>query len=276
MIRVNSTKVPFILSSLLLPTLPTLNMRNTPPTVLSEHESHSHSLELQQQRTAALSQATNIEDIKRLLEEGADPNVHCKGQRQILTDTVYRGDTRMLNHLLDAGADIEAEPYKGYPYSRALHAAVAKDNITMTRILLQRGAQVNVQPSHLIGGGTILHLATTNSNLKILTLLIEFGAFLDARDSYGQTALHSAVHLRGLNKKAPSYLSHQLAGEDKVQLLLAAGADPDAIDSDGYKADDYCPNTPAAKVIAAHREQAHALEAHCKIMEQELTVHGLR
>lgn len=68
----------------------------------------------------------------------------------------------------------------------ALHAAVAKENISLCKLLLTKGANVNaVQMSDV----TPLHSAVHRGNLELTKLLGENGAFIDMPMQNGDTAL---------------------------------------------------------------------------------------
>ena len=68
----------------------------------------------------------------------------------------------------------------------ALHAAVAKENISLCKLLLTKGANVNAAQMSDV---TPLHSAVHRGNLELTKLLVENGAFLDLPMQNGDTAL---------------------------------------------------------------------------------------
>jgi ankyrin repeat protein len=101
----------------------------------------------------------------------------------------------VLPLLVDRGARVDADPYRGTP----LIWAAVKDRIDTVRWLLNHGAPVNQRatfggPSH--GEGvTALHLVAQCGHLDMARLLIEKGADLTIRDAnHGGTPLGWAQH----------------------------------------------------------------------------------
>lgn len=89
---------------------------------------------------------------------------------------------------------------------------VGKVDRDLVDFAIERGAQVNVRSEH---GHTPLDIAVAHGNAAVVRSLLRHGADLETRDRYGNTPLLSAV----------------LAGSKAygiVNLLLDAGADPDA------------------------------------------------
>ena len=100
----------------------------------------------------------------------------------------------------------------------ALMLAALKGEMDVLRVLLARGAAVN--PS----GWTPLHYAASGDSLPAVQELLAHGAEVDAR---------APNHLR-----TPLMMAALHAGEDVIQALLKAGADPAARDRSGQTAAD--------------------------------------
>ena len=86
------------------------------------------------------------------------------------------------------GACLEARDKKGFA---SLHYAVYFEKIEVAKILIEYGSQIE---SICNEGQTPLHLAATIGNSEIVKHMIFHGAaYLEAKDGYGNTALHFAA-----------------------------------------------------------------------------------
>lgn len=148
----------------------------------------------------------NLEMVKFLLNRGANVDNQRQGGRTPLMDAVLIGsqDTCIVQHLLDAGADVQLQDENKLS---ALHFAQTEELID---ILVKKGACVNAVD---IDGSTALHHRVKQGvpNLPAVQKLIDAGAEVNAKDKYGNTPLKEAV--RGNNL-------------DLVSYLLTKGADP--------------------------------------------------
>ncbi|KAK2875038.1 hypothetical protein FQN49_001836 [Arthroderma sp. PD_2] len=141
----------------------------------------------------------NLEIAKLLLSRGASAAVG-----PLLVKPAANGKTRMVQLLLRAGADIEAEIMGKTP----LYAASAKGYTKITKLLLDKGA--NTESVNYINWRP-LYAASHNGHVWTVKALVEKGACLTAANNHGSTALHAA-----------SELGHACV----VKILLDAGADP--------------------------------------------------
>jgi ankyrin repeat protein len=113
----------------------------------------------------------------------------------------------VLPPLIERGAAIDADPYRGTP----LIWAAAKNRLATARWLLEHGAAVNRRatfggPSH--GEGvTALHLAAQDNHAEMARLLMEFGG-----DPTVEDALYSSSPL-GWAKHFGSHAVERLLGE---------------------------------------------------------------
>jgi cytohesin len=193
-------------------------------------------------------QANQPATVRRLLEKGADPNAH--GTSALLY-AVADGREPLVRLLLEHKADLEARILAPEPQGdwtvlfRALGAGHSPGDVEMTRLLLDAGANVNaraasgITPVHWVAirGAQIPSdwSSAFQRNLSAsLRLLLERQADVNARDSGGNTPLHYAVDA-GL--------------AEIVEILLAAGADPNAPGWNGGEETDWPP------LLAAIRQQ---------------------
>jgi ankyrin repeat protein len=161
-----------------------------------------------------------VEDVRRLLDAGADPNA----KHGILTEpaialAVEAESPQLVRLLARAGADVDAEDYGG---NAAIHEAARSGKPDLVRALIEVGADLNKPDG--ASQWTALMWATWYSCPQagtplrpgfheIVRELLAAGADPDRRARDGETALWFAAHL-----------DRREIGE----TLLAAGADPSA------------------------------------------------
>ncbi|KAK1457206.1 hypothetical protein CCUS01_01673 [Colletotrichum cuscutae] len=111
----------------------------------------------------------------------------CKEIRRALTRAIATGNTGTAQILLDTGMGID----DGYePDYTPLIAAVRRGQSRVIDFLLENGADIN-RESPLYGMKPI-HWAITSEREAIVQLLIQRGCDLGVRDASGQTPLHTA------------------------------------------------------------------------------------
>lgn len=125
------------------------------------------------------------------------------------------GFADVLRALLAAGADVNA---RNYAEITPLHVAATSGCANNVSVLLSAGADVHAVDNY---GDTALHMAARHGCAEIVTVLLQFEANVHAVNHDKRTPLLNALLLR-----IPGY-------DVVVQLLIAAGADVNAADSEG-------------------------------------------
>ena len=152
-----------------------------------------------------------VEVVRTLLAEGADPNQAAGDGMTALHWAAERGHAQVTRLLLSGGADVEAKTRVG-GYT-PLHLASRRGSASIARALLEAGADPHVTTANT--GVTPLHLAAEAvGGSEIVRILLGAGADVDAREtSSGQTPLMFAA-------------AYDRA--EAVAVLLRHAADPDA------------------------------------------------
>lgn len=183
------------------------------------------------------------EDVRILLEAGADPNAvqPTMGASYDAGCTpfhiaVVSGRAGLIRLLLEKGANISSR--KKDDGETPLITAVRIGRTDIIGLMLEAGGDVNASDDD---GTTALMYAATHTPrdpdraVDIATLLLAAGADPHARDANGNTALHWAAARRG--------------NTDLGALLVARGADPTALNNAGETPDRLCSESAAAQAV---------------------------
>ena len=161
---------------------------------------------------------SNLKEVRKLLKEGADPNVADKNGRIMLN---YVTDVRVARALLDHGADPKAKDRFGIA---PLHNVA---NIKIAKVFLDAGANPNAKDKFDIAP---LHLLVVDEVIKQVELLLKNDAKLNAREALD--GVIKQVELLFKNA-ADSDVRAKLSELRLTKLLLDKGADPNAKDRFG-------------------------------------------
>jgi ankyrin repeat protein len=199
----------------------------------------------------AARRAGNSRTVRLLLERGADATERNAAGVSPILAAAASGDVEAVHLLLDAGARADDFPESKQPGVTDVAAgmrtplmwAALHNNVRMARLLLERGADPN-QATYF---GNPLSHACWHDSFEAAELLIAHGANVNGRDTLANfTPLHWAA---GTESPRP----------DLVKLLLAHGADPNAVGGEPVGALALVPQTP--RLIAAKRGRTAIVDA---------------
>ena len=202
----------------------------------------------------AAARAGHVDILRQLLDAGATLTAVNRWNALPAHDAAMHS-ARALYYLLHAGTPIAARSSNN---QTLLHVAARTNNLQSLKVLLQPSQfckeeeqQQNVENEKWAAAfhqlldardrwnRTALHWTVLNGHKEALELLLAEGA---SPNSIVLPKYAKKTHLR---QETPLHTSYRLFGKDAVisQLLLQAGADPNALDQDGHLPSHYLPTT---------------------------------
>lgn len=184
---------------------------------------HEHSL----LTTAAL--AGQVEVARALLAAGANPCYRERSSRYALNHAAAQGSVELITLLLAAGADPMAHTNHGaYP----IHDAIWSGRTAAAVALIPCYKEIGYSPDGK-GNGYPVSMAISRGNREVLQAFLRAG--LDPNDPrFAREPLLTQAAKRN--------------DAEMLRMLLAAGADKNAADSQGKRAADYATG-PAAELL---------------------------
>ncbi len=199
--------------------------------------------------TTALHWAVNADDVELtelLIRAGARVSAANKAGATPLLLATINGNATIIERLIAAGADPNAALTKSA--DTAIMMASRTGKVEAVKVLLNRGAQVNAKETW--GGTTALMWAVSERHPDVVKLLIDSGADVNAKSNFVPSASGrgfegtspvAAKPNQGIEEFASGWLTPLMfaARENDVEsarLLIAAGANVDAICGDGKDA----------------------------------------
>lgn len=208
----------------------------------------------------AAAQWGPVETLDLLLDAGATA---ADGECSPLHLAANSGGVEMVARLLALGSDVEVVDRRGMT---PLHMAASRGNEAVVDLLLEHGADVSATWND---GLTPLHLAARNGSARsagAVRALLAAGADVEATTRRGWTPLMVAVpsRYRDLDPRVltlPGAADRAYPELQVIELLLAAGADPQAANADGQTALMLAEEAEATPVAQLLRNTARAAEA---------------
>ena len=157
----------------------------------------------------------SAQEVKQLLDKGADPNFQHSFNYTPLMGASYSGSADIVKLLLEAGADPKLKSQIEWT---ALHWAGEQKEIKIMEMLLDYGADPNAQDDF---GKSFLMKASARGQTDIASLLLDKGANPNLQDYFSWTPLRIASDRGELNM---------------VKLLLDKGADVESKNEFGWTA----------------------------------------
>ena len=159
-------------------------------------------------------QANNVQNVKRLIEIGADIDQQDNWNGATPLHIAAQGNSCQITQLLLAnGAHVNQQNIFD---ETPLHWAVKSNAYETAQLLINANVDVNQQNN--LNGFTPLHIAAENRLYQITQLLLAAGADVNQQNKSGHSSLHCAVYSNAY-KITP--------------LLLAANADVNKLDKAG-------------------------------------------
>ena len=121
-----------------------------------------------------------IEDVKRVIELGGDPNVVLKGNKKLIDYAIEKGDVDLAKFLLSKGVKLPKD---------ALMKSV-KAGLEVVKALLELGFGVDKVDGR---GNTLLHYVVSEGKLDVVKELIRHKARMDRINSEGKSPIDIAI-----------------------------------------------------------------------------------
>ena len=159
----------------------------------------------------------NLEIVRLLLSNGADPNSTDLEGTPILSKAASNGNLEIVILLLESGVDIHIDPHEEFSGGPPLFFAISSENLEMIRFLLDRGADIN-QPEWYHNRTGLWITVCRNKNIEISQFLLKNGANPNIRDAGGFSGNPN-------DGRTPLMCAVNNGNVEMVKLLVSKGAD---------------------------------------------------
>jgi ankyrin repeat protein len=144
----------------------------------------------------SLASAIKANDLAKVQKLIAKDRANVKETRGTiaLSQAAHLGHLKIVQVLIESGAEVNDEDRVIYPSEAPLAQAAAQGYLEIVRVLLKAGAEVNIHsddPEYL----TPLMYGVSSGNIEIVKLLVEAGANVNEIRSGGNFALMIAAEV---------------------------------------------------------------------------------
>ncbi len=167
-----------------------------------------------------------VKNINETISQGQDPNALNSDGHTALTYAYREGALKSFDALINH-PDVDINKQNSYHESPIMYPALAND-IERVKVLVEKGAKLN----HI--GWSPIHYAAIKGNAEIVKILLDNGAWPNSPAPDGSNPLMMAV---------------SVGSRDAVAALVAAGADPKAVNFEGVSALDLAKERNNRKMI---------------------------
>ncbi len=220
-------------------------------------------------------QEGNLEDIIKILSEGADVNQATEDGRTALHFALESWNSSVIKVLLEAGADIDLDMVDEIT---ALRLASEFGKVEVIKELFARG--VNLGQAVIDPNITALHIASRFGHDKVIGFLLAIGVDVNQTTKSGRTALHIAsqfgevkamaeLFMGGVNinrmarGKTALHIASKFGEVGAIEALLEIGVDVDQPTAKGKTALHIA--SKFGKVKAVEKLLAKGADVNCRV-----------
>lgn len=167
-------------------------------------------------------ESNDIKEVEKIIQAGANVNANpYYGDKISLHYAAKKGKKNIVQLLIDKGADINAKDSSDVT---PLHCAAAWGHKDVTRLFISKGAELYAKCK--AKGHMPLHCAVHNGEKETAKLLLQAGVDVNTKDNYGRSPVHEFVNAYKVQ------LSEEIIAQ-LIELLIESGADVNAQDDYG-------------------------------------------